>query len=198
MSGVRFFVISKNCLVVTDRRGIWLYHIPELRAAREDTRLVAVWDLPLDASDYRGTLYKTTFAYPGLWLQRKQTTHTIEFDADGFGYPMVENHHTAEGKPGFHMGNTLKLQGRKGMSIETLWRDEVMISTGVLGKPDTRRLRAPIPGLNRGPRVRQAELKYADLDEMTGRIMIVVGPEVGRGQVDVPYARRLYIADIPN
>ena len=196
MSGVGFFVISENCFVTTDRRGIWLYHIPELEAVDEDTMLVPVWNRLLDASDYGGTLFKTTSPYPALWLQGEHITHTIKFDVDGSGcYPVVVNHHITEGQPAFYVGNALHLQGRKGMSIEIGWPGEFVINTGVLGRPDTRRLRAPIPGLNDGPR--QDEVKYVNLDEMTGRIMVVVGPKPGRNREAIPYAREFYIADIP-
>ena len=194
---VRFFVISENCFIVTDCRGILLYHIPELGAADEDAKLVPVWNRMLDASDYRGTLYETASPYPGLWLQGEQSTHAIEFDVDGSGcYPVVVNHHITEGQPVFHVGDALKLQGRKGMSIETGLRDEIVINTGVLGKPDTRRLRVSIPGLNVGSRFRKEKVKYTDLDEMTGRVMIVVGRE-DEDDEDIPYAKKLYIADLP-
>jgi len=45
--------------------------------------------------------------------------------------------------------------------------------------------------------MRDEEFKYADLDELMGRIMIVVDPALGRRQDDFPHARRLYIADLP-
>jgi len=107
---------------------------------------------------------------------------------------MVVKHHITEGKPAFCVGDTLKLQGRKGMSIETGWEEQVVINTGVLGKPDTRRLRAAIPDLNCGG-WSQNEVNCVNLDEATGRIMIVVGHEhLMRGDV---YAKQLYIADLP-
>ena len=192
----RAFVVSENGLVVTNHLGIWLYHIPELRTIGENTSLVPVWGRSLNASDCRGTLYKTTSPYPALWLQGKQATHTLEFDADESGYPVVVNHRITEGRPAFYVGNDLKLQGRKGMGIEIERRGEIVFHTGILGKPNTRRLRAPIPGLNEGPRFTKDEVKYTDLDEVTGRIMVVVGP-VPRRRRDIPYAQKLYIADLP-
>jgi len=163
----------------------------------EDTKLVPVWSRLLDASEFHGTFYKKASPYPALWLQGKQTTHTIEFDVDESGrYPVVVNHHITEGRPAFYLGNTLKLQGQKGMSVETGLQGEIVINTGVLGKPDTRRLRAPIPGLNDGPWRGRSEVKYTNLDEITGRIMVVVGTEPGRRSYVTPYARQLYIADI--
>jgi len=127
----------------------------------------------------------------------------LEFDVDESGcFPVVVNHHRTEGRPAYYVGNHLKLQGRKGMGIDVERRGEVVLYTGVLGEPDmTRRLRAPIPGLNAngGPC-----LKYTDLDEVTGRIVIVVGPRRmnrmsirGSNWDDAPYARRLYIGDLP-
>ena len=182
---------------MTDRRGIWLYHIPELGTADEDTKLVPVWNRSLNTMDlYDTALYKTTSLYPALWIQGKLSTHTIEFDVDESGrYPVVVNHHITEGRPAFHVGDTLKLQGRKGISIKTRLLDEIVINTVVLGKPDTRRLQARIPGLSRSPGFHD-EVKYTDLDEMTGRIMIVVGHGAPRG-IQIPYTDRLYIADLP-
>jgi len=86
------------------------------------------------------------------------------------------------------------------MGIDVERRGEIVLSTGYWGK--TRGLRAPMPGLNvnGGPC-----LKYTDLDEVTGRIAIVVGPRRRMGGMstrgsnwdDAPYARRLYIGDLP-
>jgi len=192
------FVISENCLAVANHCEIWLYHIPELRAIGEGTMLVPTWSQSLNVSDCRGTLYKTTSPYPALWLQGKQATETFEFGVDESGcYPVVANHHITEGQPAFYVGNHLKLQGRKGISVETERRDEIVFNTGVLGKPDTRRLRAPMPGLNECPRPAQGEVKYTDLDEVTGRIMVVVGPVPDQWWDEVPCVRRGYIADLP-
>ena len=195
----RVFVVSENCLIVTNHLGIWLYHIPELRTTGGDTELDPVWGRSLNASDCRGTLYKTASPYPALWLQGKQVTHILEFDVDESGcYPVVANHHITEGRPAFYVGNDLKLQGRKGMGIETERRGEIVFNTGILGRPGTRRLRAPIPSLNSSLRFMRDEVKYTDLDEVTGRIMVVVGPVPhGRRQADIPYAQKLYIADLP-
>ena len=193
-SDVRFFAISENCFVVTSVFGIWLYHIPEFRSVGEDTMLVPVWNLLVDASDYRGTLYKTASPYPALWLQGEQNSCTLEFDVDESGcYPVVANYKFVVSPPDFYMGTIFKLQGRKGMSIEAGLRGEIAFNTEVLGKTDTRRLRAQIPGLNDEPRITRDEVKYVDLDEETGRIMVVVGPVQG----NIPYARQLYIADLP-
>ena len=198
-SEVRFFAVSENCLVMTNHLGIWLYHIPELGDVGENFELVPAWHRLLDASDCRGTLYRTTSPYPALWLQGEQATHTLEFDVDESGYyPVVVNHHTTEGRPAYYVGEALKLQGRKGMGIEVKRRGEIIFNTGVLGKPDTRQLHALVPGLNEGARLMQDEVKYTDLDEVTGRIIVAVGPAPRRRRNNIPYARRLYIADLPN
>ena len=177
---------------------IWLYHIPELRAADEGTMLVPVWSRSLGVSDCRGTLCKTASPYPALWLQGKQAAHTFEFDVDESGcYPVVVNDRITEGGPAFYEGDHLKLQGRKGIGIETEQRDEIVFNTGIRGKTDTRRLRAPMLGPNEGPPPAQGEVKYTDLDEVTGRIMVVVGPVPDQWWDEVPCAWRLYVADLP-
>jgi hypothetical protein len=186
------FVVSENCLVVTNYLEICLYHIPELETIGEDAILDPVWAWSLGASELHGALYKTASPYPALWLQGEQTTHTIEFGVDESGrYPVIVNHHIVEGRSAFYVrGGHNRLQGRKGMSM-TEERGEIVFNTGTLGKPDTRRLRAQIPCLNDGPRPTQKEIKYTGLDEMTGRIMVTVGPH------GTHCARQLYIADLP-
>jgi hypothetical protein len=184
--------------VAANHLGIWLYHIPELRDIDEDTRLAPVWGRPLRTSDFHGTLYKTASSYPALWLQEEETTHTIEFGVDESGrYPVVMNHHIAEGRPAFYVGNDVELRGRKGMGIETERWGEIVFNTGMLGKPDTRRLRAPMSHLNEDPQLAHDGITYTDLDEVTGRIMIVVDSMFARRQGDIPRAQRLYIADLP-
>ena len=194
----RFFLVSENGLIVNDNLGIHLYHIPEPRAVGNDSNLVPVWSWWGDASEHRGTLYETTSPYPALWLQGTWATHTLEFDVDESGcFPMVVNHHITEGRPGYYAGDRLKLQGRKGMSISIGQGGEIVFNTGVLGKPDiTRQLRAKLPILWEGHWFRRDEVKYTDLDEVTGRIMIVIGPG-RRRDIKIPYARRLWLAELP-
>jgi len=193
------FALSENCLVISDCFGIWLYHIPELGTIGENLRLLPVWGRTLHGSRYRvGTLYKTASPYPALWLLWEEATHTLEFDVDESGcYPVVVNHHITEGPPDFKVGDNIELRGRKGMGVEKRRRGEIVFNTGVLGKPDTRRLRAPIPGLNDNSRPAHDKVWDTDLDEVTGRIMILVGPVHDRRLDAIPRAQRLYIAEIP-
>ena len=193
------FAVSENCLVISDSIGIWLYHIPELRTIGEDLRLFPAWGRTLHGSSYRvGTLYKTASPYPAIWLLGEEATHTLEFDVDESGcYPVIVDHQIIWGRPDFKVGDDIELRGRKGMGIETRRRDEIVFNTGILGESDTRRLRAPIPGLNTGPRPKQDKAWHTDLDEVTGRTMALVGPVPGRRQDDTPRVWRLYIAEIP-
>ena len=55
---------------------------------------------------------------------------------------------------------------------------EMAFSTGELGEIGTERLRVPISGLDVGPPLTR--------DEVTRRIMPVVGPAPGRRQGDIP------------
>jgi len=211
VSDMGFFLVSEHGLIVTSQLGIQLYHIPEFGAVDENSRLVPVWDWLGDALECRGTLYKTASPYPALWLQGGRATHTLEFGVDESGFfPVVTNHHMTERRPDFFVGKHLELRGRKGMGIDVERRGEVVLNTGVLGRPDiTRRLRAPIPGLNindrpQRPRARDV-VKHTDLNEVTGRIMIAVGSRrfcmgmSARGSRGggPPDARRLYIGDLP-
>jgi hypothetical protein len=210
--------VSENSLVVTDRFGIHLYHIPELQAMDDDSHVIPIWSWLGDASKYRSTSYKTTSTYPALWLQGKAIGHTLEFDVDESGcFPVVVNHRITEGQIAYWSECHLKLQGQKGMGSDigergkvpintgvsgpktmgVSQRGEIVVNTGVLGKPDiTRQLRAPLPGQYRGYWYQQDEVKYTNLDEVTGRIMVVLGRR-GRRRDSIPYARWLCLADLP-
>ena len=168
--------------------------------------LIPVWSWwpPLDGpsedpSGYRGTFYKTGSPYPALWLQGEQTTHTLEFDTDESGcFPVVINHHIIEGKPAYYAEKHLKLKGRKVMGVNIKEHGEAVFKTGVLGKPDiTRELHVSLPGLFDADRNKKDEVKYVDLDEVTGRIMVVIGTVPGLSSDSTPFARRLCLADVP-
>ena len=204
--GVQPILVSEKGLIVNNYAGIHLYHIPGLRAVGNNPNLDPVWSWRGDASRYRSTLCKTASPYPALWLQGEWATHTLEFNVDESGFPTVANHHIMEGKPAYYMGDHFKQQGRKGMGIDIDADDEqsseVVLKTGVLGKPDiTRELRARLPGRYDGPWIFQDEVKYTDLDEVTGRIMIVIGTCTMRDgwgrNAAVPYAQLLCLADLP-
>ena len=193
----RVFAVSENGLIVANDDGIFLYHIPELEAADEGSGLIPAWDWRGDASDLRGTFYKTTSLSRVLWLQGRSATHTLEFGVDESGYfPVVVDHNITERPRTFHPTKHIKLQGRKGMCIECRPGGEFVFHTRVPEDPDlTRQLHASLRGLD--GRAWRDELKYVDLDELTGRIMIVVGRPNRRMRGDFPRARRLYIADLP-
>ena len=188
--------MSENGLVVTNRLGIHLYHIPELKAVGDDSHVIPIWSWLGDVSEYRGTLYKTASLYPALWLLRSVTAHTLEFDVDESGcFPVVVNHHITEGQPTFLVRRHVKLQGRKGMGSDVRRGGEIAIDTVMLGTPGiARRLRGPLPGLYHGPWYDQDQVKYMDLDEATGRIVIALG-RIGRRENI--YARWLCLADLP-
>ena len=94
-------------------------------------------------------------------------------------YPVASDHRIIEGRPTYYVGDVLKMQGQKGVGTET-WQDEIAFNTGVLRKPDARRLRTPVPGPNDGPRLSRDEVKYTDLDKVW-EIMVVAGPCLARG-----------------
>ena len=190
------FFVSENGFIVSGHLGIHLYYIPELRAVDNGSALVPIWSWLVDTSRYRGTLYKTASPYPALWLQGEWATHILEFDVDKLGcFPVVVNHHVTEGLPAYYVRRSLKLRGRKVIGTVVKQRGETVFKTGVLGKPYlTRELRATLPGRWRA---HQDEVKYTNLDEATGRIVVVIGTVVGRRENNIPYARRLCIADLP-
>lgn len=94
-------------------------------------------------------------------------------------YPVASDHRIIEGRPTYYVGDVLKMQGQKGVGTE-IWQDEIAFNVGVLGKPDARRLRTPVPGPNDDPKLSRDEVKYTDLDEVWG-VMVVVGPCLARG-----------------
>ena len=198
---MRFFLVSENGLIAGDRVGIHLYHIPELGDVDDGSFLAPVWSWFGDASGYHGTTYRTVSPYPALWLQGEQITHTLEFDVDESGcFPIVANHHITLGQPAYYVERYLKLRGQKVMSTEVRQGGEVVFRTGVLGKPDlARELRASLPGRRlRGRRwLEQNGVKYTGLDEVTGRILVVIGTVPDQGADNIPYARRLCLVDLP-
>ena len=187
---------------MSNPHGIRLYHIPEPGTVDDGFILVPVWSwesLLGDPSGYRGTLYKTASTYPALWLQGGRTAHTLEFDVDESGsFPMIVNHRITEGRPAYYVEDCFKLKGRKAMGVDVKERGKIVFKTGVLGKPDlTRQLHASLPGIYDGSWFVQDEVKYADLDEVTGRIMIVIGTVSNQRRDNIPFARRLCLADLP-
>ena len=197
---MQFFLVSENGLIVGDFLSIRLYHIPELRAVGGGSELAPVWSWLGNSPGYCGTFYKTASPYPALWVQGVQVTHTLEFDVDESGcFPVVVDHHFTEGLSAYNVGSRLKLQGRKRMSFGVIRGGEIVLNTGVLGKPETtRQLRAQLPGVYELLwSSSRDEVKYTDLDEVTGRIMIAVGlvPRCRRNSY-FPRARRLCLADL--
>ena len=202
-SNMRAFLVSENGLIIINRFGIHLYHIPEPGTADDDSDLIPVWSWEGDTSNERGTLYETGSPYPALCLQGYRTTHTLEFDVDesrAGSFPMVVNHHIAEERPDYFMPHHLKLKGRKAMGVLAT-HSKVVFKTGGLGRSDlARRLDARLPGFYEYSQLGQySEVKYVDLDEATGRIMVVIGAAVDGDSGDdfTPYARRLCLADLP-
>ena len=194
------FFVSENGLIVSSRLGICLYHIPELRAVDDGFALVPIWFWSGDASRYRGTLYKTASTYPALWLQGEQTAHTLEFDVDELGcFPIVVNHQVTEEQSAYYAQRHLKLQGRKAMGIDVKQGGKTVFKTGVFGKPDlARELHALLPGFWDVDRRLLDEVKYTDLDEATGRIMVVIGTVADqRGFYTISSAQRLCLAELP-
>ena len=198
---VQFSLVSESGLIASNQLGIYLYHIPELGAVGEDgpVTISPQWSWSGDASGC-STICKTVSPCPALWIQGEMATHTLEFDVDGSGgFPVVADHQITEGRPAYNVGFYLRLRGRKGVAVGHGLYKEFAIDTAVFGEPDiTRRLRAEIPGLD-GRHHRRDEVKYMDLDEVTGRIMIVVGPvpRCYRKPGRTFYAQRLYFADVP-
>jgi len=201
----QFFLVSEKGLIASSHAGIYLYHIPELGDVGDDVVTISPqwsWDGYISGCS---TICKTVSLHPAFWIQGRIATHTLEFDMDGSGcFPIVANHQITEGQPAYHVGSHLKLQGRKGIvvSFGVGGYKEIVINTVVFGRPGiTRRLRAELPGVDVNYRRRRLEVKYAGLDEVTGRIMIVVGTVPchirGVSTSTIPYARRLYLADIP-
>ena len=184
--------MSEHGLVVANRSGIFLYHVPELGS---DFTLHPVWEWAGNASYLRGTYYKAASPFPALWLQGGLFTHTLEFGEDESGFPVVTKHDFTGGRPTFRSAEHIKLRGRRGMSIEQPLQGQIVIKTGVLEKPVAmRRLNVSLPGLTDCPQ--WGGFMFADLDELTGRIMIIVGPPISRRFDNILCARQLYVVDL--
>lgn len=166
--------------MVTNQCGILLYRIPILRVVGHGPGIDLKCFWSGNASNLPGTLHKTASPHPALWLQGRGTTHTLEFDVDGSGFfPAVVNHSITGGRPAFYSAEYIKLNGWKDMSIESHLGGEIVFHTGTLENPNLMsRLRVSISDLNSS--LLWDEFKYANLDELTGGTMIVVGPTICR------------------
>ena len=123
--------------------------------------------------------------------------HAPSVDESGC-FPVVVNHHIAEGQPAYYAKHYLKLQGRKVVGTEVGQGGEAVFKTGMLGKLDlTREIRASLPGFGDGDWRKQDKVKCTDFDEATGKVIVVINASPSRRGDDIHCARRLCLADLP-
>ena len=188
----QFFSISENSVVVCQPDGIRLYHIPELESVEDSSTLFPVWSWSGEFSQSDGSLYDMGPQHPKLYIQGSLTTHKLDLGLDKSGFMVVLKHDTTGGPPAYWLpgwGRNLVLKGRKGVChYRTDGGKVIAFNTLLLGREDT----TGVFRICANERELVGDRTQVDLDEVTGRLLVVIG--VARGHVR-PYTRRLWLAD---
>ena len=193
-------MVSENSVVICDTEGILLYQIPEL-SSTIPRDLSPVWEWSGESKWFCGSVCTVSPHHPVLYLQGTSGTHTITFRTDACGRgPVVVKHHVIRKLPANLTSlegddHLFTMKGRKGLHYmgEVALHSE--FSTCLVGREElTGRFRADLD-VNKGKiQWDNHEVKFADFDERTGRILIGTnerGPD-GEGQ-----GTRIYLADLP-
>ena len=186
-----------------DREGIRLYHIPELISAEDYAHqaLDAVWGWSGDSKWFCGSVCTTFSQHPVLYLHCTSGTHTITFRVDARGrVPVVVNHHIS-GKLPIHLtslnaedeeDHRFVMKGRKGFYYNVSEGEAYPgFATCLLGREELAGgFSAGVDTLS----LEGHEVRLADFDERTGRILIGTGryQEYERDQ-----GTRICFADLP-
>ena len=194
-------MVSENAVVICDTTGIHLYHIPELSSMEDFSPLSPVWDWSGESEWLCGSVCMTSSQCPMLYLQGASGTHTITFRLDACGRdPVVVKHHITEKLPAYLTSlegggwdHRFIMKGRKGLYYNVgveresypgwatclVGREELMggFSTDMelLGDGDWE----------------EHEVRLADFDERTGRILI------GTHLYHEGQCIRIHLADLP-
>ena len=187
-------MISENGVVICDKGGIHLYHIPELSTVK--TTLSPVWEWLKESEWLYGSVCTTSSRpHPMLYFQERVGSHTITFNMDSSGRdPIVAEHRVSNEIPahlvrGNHHLFVMNLKGRKGLSYKI---DEEStypkFNTWLLGSGG---LAGGFYAKLRRPEEQEHEIRLADFDERTGRILI------GTNRYAEDQTMRIYLGDLP-
>ena len=170
-------MVSENAVVICDATGIHLYHIPELSSMEDFSPLSPVWEWSGESEWLCGSVCMTSSQCPMLCLQGASGTHTITFRLDACGRdPVVVKHHITEKLPAY-VG--VERESYPGWATCLVGREELMggFSTDMelLGDGDWE----------------EHEVRLADFDERTGRILI------GTHLYHEGQCIRIHLADLP-
>ena len=198
----RFFMVSENAVVICDAEGIHLYYIPELGSAEDFSRLNSVWDWPRESHWFCGSACTTFSQHPTLYLQGTSGTHTISFRFNACGRdPVVTKHHIAEKLPA-HLtsleegdDDRFVMKGRKGLYHNVgEGTSHPGFATCLVGREELAGGFSADVDLSADESWGEHEIRLADFDERTGRI--VIGTDRSGGFTE-DRGIRIYLADLP-
>ena len=197
-------MVSENAVVICDEDRIYLYHIPELNSAEHSSTLSPVWECPGEPKWLCGSVHKTPSHHPVLYLQSSSGTHTITFRMDACGRdPVVVRHHIT-GKLPAHLtcleeekaeDDRFVMKGRKGLYYNVEGDSSPNFSTCLVGREELAGgFHADVDPLSCVDPMDEHEVRLADFDERTGRILIGTGPYFA---YEKDKGIRIYLADLP-
>ena len=197
-------MVSENAVVICDTKGIHLYHIPELSSMEDFSPLSPVWNWPGESEWFCGSACMTSSQCPILYLQGTSGTHTTTFCLDACGRDPVVVKHYITGKLPAHLtsleeggwAHRFVMKGRKGLYYNVGVEGESYPgwATCLVGREELAGgFSADVELLGPGD-WEEHEVRLADFDERTGRILIGTHlcAAYNEGQ-----CIRIHLADLP-
>ena len=214
-------VLTANAFIRWNYEGIYLFHIPpsgmqSWGGNNELSTPSIIWSYRYDdaraPSGYGGLYYNHTDAVlPNLYVNNYRHSHIIEFGVDTLadaehnscaGYPVVLNHTVVPASGGSHDDVDLRRsKGRKGVYLGfdlDLPYEELLLYTDLLDDPDRRGHFRVALGQYELLGADEEWIKGMDHDEVTGRILFLMGFDEYRGAYE-EYGETcgLFITDLP-
>ena len=191
-------MVSENTVAMCDVEGIRIYRIPELRSAVGFSTLCPFWEWLVESKWFCGNVCMTFSQHPALYLQGGSGSHTITFRTNVSGRdPVVAEHHISQELPHYLSpegdDNLFTMKGRKGLRYNISGGETYLLDTCLLGRDGlvggfTAVIEGPV-----GDDWEEHEIRFADFDESTGRILIAThGGVWGESE-----GTRIYLADLP-
>jgi len=188
-------------VVLCDPSGVYGYEIPELESERNDAFLSYDYVSSDPGCWFRGSLCDSDSPNPTLYFHGPEFMGRVEFELDKPGrFVVVANYATEKNK---YYGDDRRggsddrvtLKGRKVLSYEDQpkYSSFITLKTALLGGGNaSRKLRTRIATIYRRKLV---HVRQVELDERTGRILIAA--DYPTTEEVRPFARRIYLADLP-
>jgi len=192
-------MVSENAVVMCEAEGIHLYHIPELSSAEGFSTLGPVWEWLVESKWFCGSVCMSFSQHPVLYLQGASGTHTIAFRMGACGRdPVVVEHHINRDLQAHLLSleadDLFVMKGRKGLRYNVGEGDPYLLDTCLLGREGlSGGFSAEVEDFD-GGNWKEHDVRFADFDERTGRILIATNVYGVWGEGD---AIRIYLANLP-